>query len=90
MIRTQPTAYPPSRNGGAQNTVKEGGLWYANKQNELLEQSKALINKSRELAKEPVKRKDEFKEKALAICLIAFAAWGLVIALFMALNGAIS
>lgn len=94
MVKVSHTAYPPSRNGGANpslNVVREGGLYYADKQNELLEQSRVLINKSREIAKEPApKRKDEFKEKALAIFLIALAAWVLLIALLVSLNGGLS
>lgn len=80
MVKTQSTEYPPSRKheGIAANTIREGGLYYADKQKELLEKSKEILNRSFET---PRKRKDEFKEFALrfwAVVVMVIAAGGVL------------
>lgn len=62
MLKVQSTVYPPSRNGGANpslNTIREGGLWYSDKQNELEREAQTILN-----CPLAPKRKYEFKEFA--------------------------
>lgn len=54
MLRIQSTVYPPGR---AENKIKDGGLWYSEQQNELLEISKKIITKKRRSDKERFVRK---------------------------------
>lgn len=61
MLKVQSTVYPPSRNGGAnpaQNTIREGGLYYKDKQEELAREAQTILNAN------PVKRRDQVKEFA--------------------------
>lgn len=61
MLKVHHTAYPDCRKHEAGinqvNSIKDGGLWGSDRQNQLLQQANEII-------KQPVKRKDEFKEFA--------------------------
>lgn len=42
--KIQSTVYPPSR---LKNEIREGGLWYSEKQNQLLDSAKRIVAKPR-------------------------------------------
>jgi len=54
MLRIDHTAYPDCRKHEEGNTVKPGGLWYGDEQNEFLKEARRCA--------QPKKRKDGVKE----------------------------
>lgn len=60
-LKIQHTEYPAGREPQVSNTIKDGGLWHSERQDQLLNQARFLV----QVPEPKVKRKDEVRDACI-------------------------